>query len=1115
MDQSTKNKFLSAKLHSAHMCGFTRASSPFKPHRIMAMIIIVLTLLCNPAFGSPSLYLTQEERAWLKAHSDNLVLYFNRGLPPIEYISKDGTFTGMASDIISLIEDRLGVSFIKIPSEVHQSPSAFFEKKTSALAPALVKTPDRDQHIHFTKPYLSVPCVLIVHQNYGGTKSLKEFTGQRIAVVSGLANQRLLSSMIDNHFDIVSVSNPVEGLAMVSAGQVDAMMENLIVASYYVEKTGISNLRVLCNLDYIFDLRLGVNREYPLLFSAIVKVLDTTDKTRLDAIRSRWMPGSLQGVLTRGTLQMCKLAAFFTVLLLIVLGAVSYLLKRRLNREIYKLSHAEKEINNQAELLRLAMDATGAGLWDYYPKEKRGSFSEHWDNIHGLSFGNRSIFIEEWAALIHPDDQEKVNITFNDYIETGCKGIFEAEFRIQGSDNTWCWVMSMGQAVSWDDQGKPERLIGLSVSIQNLKNAQNNLAASEAKFRALFENAPYGITIHDMQGRYLDANKAFMESRAITKEQLLTTNFQDMTRMPYEEAQEVMRTLIDKGVIKNREVLVERLDGIKINEIYSSALLDINNQKQILSICIDVTDRKNAEKALKDSEKKFRTLFRFAPLPMASMDSNGNMIEVNDSFTKVLGYTLEDFNHQDDWWLKSYPDPEYRKWAMDRWENALEKAPETGNLIKAGEFRMTCKDGMERSMLIRGAMIGNLILCTFFDITDRKKAEKEREQLQVQLNQAQKLEALGVLAGGVAHDFNNMIGAIMGYAEMLLSDMDPDRKERTYVGEILNAANRSAELTRQLLAFARKQAVEPVVLDLNASVKDILTMLDRLIGENITLEWKPSDAPCVVIMDPTHLDQILANLCVNASDAIGDTGTITIETRTITLDEDYCRCHSDCEPGEFVLLSVTDDGEGMDNETMEHIFDPFYTTKGLGEGTGLGLATVYGIVRQSEGFVQVYSEPGMGTTFKIYIPHKRDRPVSEKVKLAADNPKSRGETIVLVEDDGSLIRMGKMILGRLGYNVIAFQSPTMAIDTARKNNTGIDLFILDVVMPEMNGWDLAERLREIHPDVPHLFMSGYTSHAILRKGFIKNELNFIQKPFSLKDLAVKIRTILDSETDAG
>lgn len=399
-------------------------------------------------------------------------------------------------------------------------------------------------------------------------------------------------------------------------------------------------------------------------------------------------------------------------------------------------------------------------------------------------------------------------------------------------------------------------------------------------------------------------------------------------------------------------------------------------------------------------------------------------------------------------------------------------------------------------------------LTSGLDITERKRAELQRAKLESELLQALKMESVGRLAGGVAHDFNNMLGVILGHAELALEQVDPALPLHDDLQEIHKAATRSADLTRQLLAFARKQTVLPKVLDLNDTVAGMLKMLRRLIGEDIRLAWQPGERLWLVRVDPSQLNQILVNLCVNARDAIANVGAVTIATTNCTLDEGDCAQHAGYHAGEYVRLVVKDDGCGMNQDTLSHLFEPFFSTKGPGKGTGLGLATVYGIVQQNEGFIGVRSEAGSGTTFEIYLP----RHVGEVQPSASAEPPParRGHgTILLVEDEPGIRRTAARMLERDGYAVLVASTPGEAIRIAEGYPGRIHLLVSDVIMPEMNGRELAGHLVRLHPELKLLFMSGYTADVIGVRGVLDGGVHFIQKPFSRSELADKVRGVLD------
>ena len=372
------------------------------------------------------------------------------------------------------------------------------------------------------------------------------------------------------------------------------------------------------------------------------------------------------------------------------------------------------------------------------------------------------------------------------------------------------------------------------------------------------------------------------------------------------------------------------------------------------------------------------------------------------------------------------------------------------------------------------------------------------------------MESVARLAGGIAHDFNNMLTVIQGHTDLALMNMQPDNLCFHRFRAIRDVVERSADLTRQLLAFARKQTIAPRILDLNKTVESMLAMIRRLIGEDINLTWIPGEHLWSVKADPSQIDQILANLCVNARDAIAGVGTIIVETQNSTFNEEYCATHAGFVPGDYVRISVSDNGCGMDQHTVSQIFEPFFTTKGIGKGTGLGLATVYGAIKQNNGFVNVYSEPGQGTVFTVYIPRHTGETVQKREK--GTGSLRRGlETILVVEDEPAILEMATIMLQGLGYTVLAATTPNEAIRQSKEHAGKIDLLLTDVIMPEMNGRDLAGRLHVNQPWVKCLFMSGYTADIIAHQGVLDEGIHFIQKPFSHAALATKVREALDGE----
>jgi len=399
-----------------------------------------------------------------------------------------------------------------------------------------------------------------------------------------------------------------------------------------------------------------------------------------------------------------------------------------------------------------------------------------------------------------------------------------------------------------------------------------------------------------------------------------------------------------------------------------------------------------------------------------------------------------------------------------------------------------------------GEIIG--ILGMVRDITEEKR-------IQEQLTQLQKMESVGRLAGGIAHDFNNMLGVILGHTELAIESAGKEHPLYRDLMEIRKAGERSASLTRQLLAFARKQTITPKILDLNDTVSGMLKMLQRLIGEDIDLVWLPGKNLPPVEVDPSQIDQILANLCVNARDAIEGTGKVTIETGIAQFDEALCNDNMGCVPGKYVFLAVSDGGCGMDKEIQDKLFEPFFTTKEVGKGTGLGLATVYGIVRQNNGFINVYSEPGTDTTFKIYLPRHIGKVEEQNPESVLEPTLPGRETILVVEDEKAILNLTRHLLEKQGYHVLTACMPGEAIRLAEEYTGEIHLLITDVVMPEMNGRNLSQRILSLYPGMRCLFMSGYTTDVIAHQEIINEEICFLQKPFFKNSLMAKVREALD------
>jgi two-component system cell cycle sensor histidine kinase/response regulator CckA len=516
--------------------------------------------------------------------------------------------------------------------------------------------------------------------------------------------------------------------------------------------------------------------------------------------------------------------------------------------------------------------------------------------------------------------------------------------------------------------------------------------------------------------------------------------------------------------------------------------------------------KRDADRALRASEARFRRLAQSGIVGMAVATGLGVVVEANDALLRLIGYTREEFAAGAIDWTQLTP-PEWRE--AD--ERALQRLA-TDGVAHTWEKELLRRDGTRVPVLVALAMLeAPAVLVLISDISAQKSAEAALQSSQEQLRQSQKMEAVGRLAGGIAHDFNNLLSVILGQGQMVMEDLSLADPLRADVEEIVRAGQRASDLTKQLLLFSRQQVIEPRVLDLNEVLESMERMLGRILGEDIDLVWRLEKPLARVQADPGHVHQVVMNLVVNARDAMPKGGKLTIETCNVDLGEEFVRTHLGVQPGPYVMMTVSDTGVGMDKETQSRVFEPFFTTKDRAKGTGLGLSTVFGIVQQSGGTVWVYSELGIGTTFKVYLPKvdaepQRDRPSPGTL------PRRGGETILLVEDDEQVRLVARGILARNGYMVLEARGGAEALLISESHPGKIHLLLTDVVMPLMNGPDVARRLRPARPDMKVLFMSGYTDDSIVRHGVVEGDTAFVQKPLTPNLLTRKVRETLDEDS---
>lgn len=706
-----------------------------------------------------------------------------------------------------------------------------------------------------------------------------------------------------------------------------------------------------------------------------------------------------------------------------------------------------------------------------------------------------------WDYLVIPEDLEKARARFQDpqthrFPVEGQKYLLTKD----GERRLIAW----SDTTLFNKQGAVEYIISTGIDITARTKAEALLRESEERYKTLFDSAPDAILIMEAQGeeagQIVAANPAAAQMHGYPESVILDLNITALdpaaSVAPYNGG--MPRILAGEWITE--EITHQRQDGTRFPVEIHAGLMEMENRKYILAFDRDISARKGREEALREAHQKQEALIQASPLAIFVMDPEGRVRLWNPAAERMFGWEEKEILGR-----RSPGVPE------DRVEECrgLLKRVLNGESLNGIELRRRKKDGspidisvFTAPLLDAGGRITGIVVMNT-DITESKR-------LKEQLLQAQKMEVVGRLAGGVAHDFNNLLTAINGYSELVLSYMEPDNPLRQDVAEIRKAGDRAASLTRQLLAFSRKQMLQPKVLDLNQVMENMGKMLERLIGSDIHLAIKLDASLGRVMADPGQIEQVILNLAINARDAMPRGGRLTIATANVDLEESYARGHMDVQPGPHVLVKVSDTGCGLDPETRSRIFEPFFTTKEMGKGTGLGLSTVYGIIKQSGGHIAVQSKPGKGATFKIYLPRIDDAMEPDSLASQALEDYGGQETILLVEDEDGVRQLLSTVLKRQGFTVLEARHGVDALDLSARHEGPIHLVLTDVVMPEMGGLELAQRLQPLHPGAKVLYMSGYAANAKLHQHLAGQEIYYLQKPFETIGLLQRVRQLLDA-----
>jgi len=756
--------------------------------------------------------------------------------------------------------------------------------------------------------------------------------------------------------------------------------------------------------------------------------------------------------------------------------------------------------------LKLAMDAGGIGTFDWDLVTGKILWDGHHERLFGFEPGGFGGTYASFEERVHPDDLPSLNRAVE--VARSTRAAFAREFRVIWPDGSIHWVFCRGEFL-YGTSGNALRMCGAVLGIDDRKRAEEALRRAEERFRKALDNMLEGCTLIDFRWTYLYVNEAAAMHGLGEREDLIGRSMLEV--YPGMEHMEVFaryRRCMEERVAQRFEEAFTFPNGV--TRWFEMSVVPVPEGIFVLSL--EITDRRQAEKELRRSEERLRQAVRVSGTGIFDHDHASDIIYWSPEQRAIYNWDPETPVTVAGYLERVHPED------RDRIAAAVRRAHDpTGDGFFDIEHRLVRPDGSVRWTSIRSQ--------TFFegqgekrhavrtvgaatDITDRKQAERDKVKLEAQLFHAQKLESIGRLAGGVAHDFNNLLTVINGYGDMLLQRVSASDPIRGPLTEIQKAGQRAAELTRQLLAFSRKQITLPKALNLNYVIQDVENLLRSLIGEDIVFLTVLDPGLGKVIADPGQVCQMLMNLALNSRDAMPHGGRLMIETANIDLDDRYASEHPEAIPGPYVQLTVSDSGRGMDAETRAHLFEPFFTTKKVGEGTGLGLATVYGAVKQAGGFIRVDSEPGKGAIFQIYLRRVERTSEAEEAARPPAATLRGGETILLVEDLPELRELVRTILESHGYNVLEAANAEEALFRSERWVGSIHLMLTDVVMPGMSGWELAKRLKWRRPEIKVVYMSGYTASAT--PGEIQDAgIDYLQKPLSHDDLVFKVREVLD------
>lgn len=1035
------------------------------------------------------------------AERQGVIVVDDKAFPPFAFLDADGNARGITVDIWKLWSRKTGIP-VAFKLMAWDAALAEVEQGRADVVGGLFRTAEREKILDFTTQILKISTGIFFHNRVAGIKGVSDLRGFQVGVVKGDGAEELLRSKAAG-ITIVAYPGADELVRDAVDGKIHVFMADIPIARFYLAQHPQGGSFRLSEDILVNQQFAAVRKGNARLLATIQAGLDRIEPSEIEAIVTQW---SGRPALKHFSWQAVLTTLVAAISLLVAAFLWNLFLHRRVEEATRDINEKNRQLNDANEALRVSENKFRV-IFENAP------YSIVISRLSGGRFiAANNIFLER--NNLKKEEVSKLRV--NNVIKMPGKdrrlivdalrrqGVVKDVFTtVKKRDGSETHIIFSAVLLPIDEQ---DQVLSIVVDVSDKIKFKEDLKKSEEKFRTIFHNAPIGIFRTTFDGRIIEANATLARMLGYANRNELLESIKDLATDIYPEPgarQALLDALVRSPQGIRREIDFKRKDGLPLYAIVNVSLqMDADGRPAFLNGTIeDIT-------SLKQTESELRNLAAAVEQSgevIAITDPYGVIAYVNQAFEEITGYARLEALGQNMSLLKS--GEHERSFYRDFWQTI------SSGKTWSGRFTNLRKDG---SRYIEDATVSPV-----FDkhgkIVNYVAAKRDITQevnLEEQYRQMQKMETIGRLIGGVAHDFNNLLQAMNGYTDLAMTDLDAASDSREFLSKARGVGQRAANLVQQLLLFSRRQTLKPKLLKLENVVTDMLKMIDRLIGEHIRIEWIPRKEPCIISGDSGMLDQVLMNLCVNARDAMPDGGVLTIETRNVFIDDDFCASHAWARPGWFALLSVRDTGCGMDQKTLKRIFEPFFTTKEEGKGTGLGLATIYGIVQQHDGMINAYSELGKGTVFNIYLPLHEQAETADNIRRR-EAPRGGEETILLAEDDETVRELARTILERAGYRVLVAEDGEEAVRLYDRNAGRIALLLLDVVMPKMGGYAAYMHIHKCDPDIAVVFASGYGDTVNHTNFALADGLPLIEKPYSNASLLKAIRKALDAKAPSA